>query len=104
MIKPPPLIDGATILRFADVSDSLVTGATRHVVNGDEVTEFAALAIAQYPSDSGFYLFYCNENWEAMTDTYHETLEAAIEQAEFEFHPVAFVDAVQTRDDSPGAS
>lgn len=93
MTRRPTLIDGAKILRFADVSDSLGTGGTRHVVQGDEVTEFASLAIAQYPTDPGFYLFYCDENWDAITDTYHETLDEAIEQAEFEFDPVVFVDA-----------
>lgn len=92
MRRPPFFIGPAKVLKFADLSASSTTGATRHVVGGGEVTEFAALAIAQYPSDSGFYLFYCDERWEVVTDTYHESIRAAIEQAEFEFDPVAFVD------------
>jgi hypothetical protein len=92
MRTPPRFIGPAKVLKFADLTDSSTTGATRHIVGGDEVTDFAALAIAQYPSDSGFYLFYCDESWEVVTDTYHDSIRAAIEQAEFEFDPVAFVD------------
>jgi hypothetical protein len=88
--KPPPNIDGARVLKFADLTSSSSTGKTRHVAGESEVADFAGLAIAQYPSDPGFYLFYCDENWKAITDTYHETLDAAIDQAEFEFEPVEF--------------
>jgi hypothetical protein len=90
---PPRLLDNARVLRFADISTSPPTGRTRHVVQGRDVTDFAALAIAQYDSDPGFYLFYCDEAWNPITDTYHETMDAAIEQAEFEFGSVAFLDA-----------
>jgi hypothetical protein len=92
MRRPPAHIDGCEVLRFADVSGSTVTGRTRHVVQGGQVTEFTGLAIAQAPSDPGYYLLYCDENWQTITDTYHETIDAAIAQAEFEFDPVVFVD------------
>ncbi|WP_127401597.1 hypothetical protein [Neisseria meningitidis] len=44
-----------------------------------------ALSIVQYKNDQGFYLFYLNEAGQEQTDTYHETLDSAFEQAEFEF-------------------
>ena len=92
-MKPPRAIDGATVLRFADLSTTSRTGKTRHIVHGREATNFAALAIAQYQSDPGFYLFYCDGDWNTITDTYHDTIDAAIAQAQFEFGSVAFSDA-----------
>jgi hypothetical protein len=66
------------------------TGRTRHVVNGEDAAGFAALAIAKYDSDPGFYLFYCDGEWRVVTDTYHDTVEAAITQAEFEYGALTF--------------
>jgi hypothetical protein len=43
------------------------------------------LRIAQYPSDPGFYLLYCDGDGREMTDTYHDSLEEAMAQAEWEF-------------------
>jgi len=47
-----------------------------------------ALAIGTYSGDYGFYLFYCNSAWEPLTDTYHQTLDDAKAQAEFEYHGI----------------
>jgi hypothetical protein len=43
------------------------------------------LEIVQYPNDSGFYLFYFNEQKEFLTDTYHDSLEDAMAFAESDF-------------------
>jgi hypothetical protein len=49
----------------------------------------AGLAICVYETgDEGFYLFYCDEEWRVVTDTWHETLEDAKSQAEFEYEGV----------------
>lgn len=88
--KPPERIDGAKVLQVATLEDSTATGRTRHVVAGRDVTTFATLVLAQYDHDSGINLFYCDENWNPVTDTYHDDLEHAVAQAEFEFDPVAF--------------
>jgi hypothetical protein len=92
-VKPvPPVIDGAQVLKIADLSQARPTHATRHVVKGQEVGDFAGLALARYDEQSGVYLFYCDRNWKTVTDTYHETLELAIAQAEFEFGSLTFID------------
>jgi hypothetical protein len=91
----PRTIDGARVLSIADLSDARPLGTTRHVVNGLERTEFAALAIAQYDTNPGFYLFYCDGDWKTITDTYHDTIEDAVAQARFEFGPIAFSDVNQ---------
>ena len=45
----------------------------------------AMLRIVKY-GDSGVYLYYCDEAGGEYTDTWHETIARAIEQAEFEFN------------------
>jgi hypothetical protein len=45
----------------------------------------------------GVYLFYCDDVWKTMTDIYHEDLEQAIAQAEFEFGPIQFVSVADWR-------
>ena len=92
MKSPPELIDEATVVRVADLAFATPTGRTKHVIGSDVVGDFAALAIAKYDSDPGYYLFYCDSAWKALTDTYHSTLEAAVEQANFEFDALDFVD------------
>jgi hypothetical protein len=62
------------------------------MVAGQEVRDFAALALAQYDSDPGVYLLYCDKDWNVVTDTYHDNLDGAIAQAEFEFGPLRFTD------------
>lgn len=86
----PALIDGAQVLRVAEIGDLAPIGRTRHTVAGTVVDGFAALAIARYDGGDGAYLFYCDAEWNCVTDTYHSDIAAAIEQAEFEFGPVRF--------------
>lgn len=86
MQHPPETLDGARVLQFASLSLSQPTGRTQHVVDGVEVSQFAALAIAKYDDEpSGVYLFYCDRNWNVVTDTFHKDVSAAVGQANFEF-------------------
>lgn len=99
MPEPPSTMGGGTVLRFASVGkDVRPTGATVHsyaeivdgeIVLGEPLGPFAALAIVQVPDETGFYLFYLDDRWEIVTDTHHETLEAALHQAEFEYDGIA---------------
>jgi hypothetical protein len=92
MMPPPPTtIDGATVLRVAAIDPSAATGRTRHVVEGEVRQDFKALAIARYGSDSEVYLFYCDADWNAVTDTLHDDIEHAVSQAEFEYGPLEFL-------------
>ena len=80
--QTPETIDEAKVyftLIFSE--DNSPTGKTRHTVNSEQVSDFYALAICKYENDSGYYLFYCNSEWDAITDTYHDTIERAKEQA-----------------------
>ena len=59
-------------------------GRTRHSLNGKDFPPFVSLEIAQFPTDSGFYLLHICASGE-VADTWHETVEDAMHQAEFEF-------------------
>ena len=43
------------------------------------------LAIAKYQNEAGVYLFYCDQSWVVMADTWHEKVSDAEVQAEFEY-------------------
>ncbi|MCA8991804.1 MAG: hypothetical protein KDA88_07485 [Planctomycetaceae bacterium] len=89
MNSNPMTLDGARVFAIAHITNDVKpTGATVHRVDGFEVKSFAALAIAQYCDDRGFYLFYCDEHWNVITDTYHDSLEDAKGQAAFEFEGI----------------
>jgi hypothetical protein len=64
------------------------TGNCRHIVMGELMRAVAGLAICQSEGEDSFYLYYCDENWERFTDTWHQTLEDAKHQAEFEYQGV----------------
>ena len=49
---------------------------------------FAALAIVTYDNDEGYYLFHLDPHWEEVTDTWHESVELAKRQAEFEYEGI----------------
>lgn len=91
MIEGPPLvIDGAQVKFVALLGrEQVATGATHHSV-ADFPQQVAALAIAQYEDDVSVYLFYCNSEWEVVSDTCHESVAAAIAQAEWEFERLSF--------------
>lgn len=69
-----------------------VSGNTRHArahLEGDEVREGSLFPDAVWaqiePADDAFYLLYLDADGKPMTDTWHETLGQAKQQAEFEF-------------------
>jgi hypothetical protein len=61
------------------------TGKTRHFSGGELLPAPSELRIVKYADDPGFYLFYCDNTGKELTDTYHDTLEGAMAQAEWEF-------------------
>ncbi|OQP51154.1 hypothetical protein A4H97_03370 [Niastella yeongjuensis] len=61
------------------------TNNTKHYVGGQLLTDIRILAICKYEDAPGYYLFYCGADWNEFTDTYHDSIEDAIDQAEFEF-------------------
>ena|SRR3989442_13044438 len=90
MNQPPAEIDGARLVCFAEVSAVIrPTAATTHRRDGQILGPARGLAICQYPGESSFYLFYCDEDWTVRTDTFHFSLEDAKHQAEFEYDGIS---------------
>ena len=61
------------------------SGYTRHSRSGMDVPTPKELRIVQYPNDSGYYLFYCDGSGVELTDTFHESIVSAEEQALAEY-------------------
>jgi hypothetical protein len=61
------------------------TGKTRHVLGSQPVPVPSELRIVQYSRDAGYYLFYCDDSGNEFTDTYHDSIDKAMAQAEWEF-------------------
>ena len=53
------------------------------------MSAMAGLAICQYPGEDAFYLFGCDADWGTITDTWHQSIEDAKVQAEFEYEGVS---------------
>lgn len=60
-------------------------GRTKHTINGEPMAAPSQLQISQIDGDPGFYLFYCDAKGNEMNDAYFDTLEQAMEQAQWEF-------------------
>ena len=82
----PEQIGGARVLHFTIIDRTIrPTGNTKQIVGGVLMGPAYGLAICKYENDSWYYLFGCDKNWNSITDTYHETIEDAIDQGEFEY-------------------
>jgi hypothetical protein len=93
MGSPPQMLDGARVLQYAIVGEGVTpTGNTVHRFHPSGVMGPAAgLAICQYDGEECCYLFYCDAEWNVVTDTWHESLAEALKQAEFEYVGLTFV-------------
>src|SRR5947209_3838464 len=91
-MKPPPKkLDGADVLVWAPLDDSVTaTGYCTHTVGGEQVEWAAALAICVYLDQTReYYLFHCDGSWRVLANTCQETLELAQRQAEAEYAGVS---------------
>jgi hypothetical protein len=81
MDSPPEIVGGASVVRWV-VIDSRPTSDSQDAVGGVEASR---LAICRHDGEAAFYLFRCDDLWQVGADTWHETLEAAMRQAESEY-------------------
>ena len=61
------------------------TGKTPHYFGDAQLPPATTLSIVKFPDDSGFYLLYLDADGNETTDTYHDTIEAAKDQANWEY-------------------
>ncbi|MGA8097632.1 MAG: hypothetical protein WB810_03110 [Candidatus Cybelea sp.] len=70
----------------ARVDPSRVTGKTRHLRDGLPLKPPSSVEIVQIPPEcAGYYLLYLDESGIEQSDTYHDSIALAMQQAEFEF-------------------
>jgi hypothetical protein len=82
----PDIVGGARVIYHTRIdSRHEPTGACRHVVADQEIGTVWSLAICQYDGEPSFYLFRCEADYIPITDTWHQTLQEAFDQAEFEY-------------------
>jgi hypothetical protein len=78
----------AVIKKVILTEHHLRPGRTKHTLcdakGSREYPPFVSLVIAQYPEDSGYYLLHLCEDGHG-TDTWHESIDEAFHQAEYEF-------------------
>jgi hypothetical protein len=86
----PAIIGGAHVLRWTVIDGRhRPTGNCRQIVDGVLQGPAAGLAVCQFEGEDSYYLFGCDADWNELTDTWHETLEDALHQAEFEYEGVS---------------
>lgn len=90
-MEPPPLvIGGLAVVLYSPIDERhTFSEECRHVVGGKPWGPAASLAICRDEGEASFYLFGCDADWYGVTDTWHETLEGAMSQAEFEYPGVS---------------
>jgi hypothetical protein len=93
MQSPPVTLDGARVLKVADLTSTQATGLISHKIGDKPITDFTAIALAKYDNEPGVYIFYCDDEWNVLTDMLHADLADAEEQARLEFRGLKLVDA-----------
>jgi hypothetical protein len=86
----PDLVGGARVICYTRIdSRHRHTGNTKQIVNGVLLGPAAGLAICRYEGDDAYYLFGCDEQWVSLSDTWHQEVEDAKAQAEYEYEGVS---------------
>jgi hypothetical protein len=81
----PDIVGGAKVIFYTSVEGKEATGRTEHIHVGQSVNPTVGLVICKYENEEGFYLFGCDSDWESVTDSWHESIDDAIEQADWEY-------------------
>ena len=80
-------MSGYRILRQLTLGPSTeATGKTRHFSGGGLFRIPAELQVVELPGSPGYYLLYFDDSGREMTDTFHDSVEQAVAQAEWEFN------------------
>jgi hypothetical protein len=81
----PDFIGNARVICYAVVNLCLPTGNSRNFEHRKLLGPAYGLALCEYQPGDGYYLFYCDSHWVEFTDGWHETIDDAMDQAEFEY-------------------
>ena len=73
----PIKLDGAIVLYYTSQDDY----GYSIFPNGEIADHYRYLAICKYTKDDKYYLFCCDENYEVVSDTLHDSIEECMEIA-----------------------
>ena len=86
MDQCPSTVGGARVVCWTPIdSRHRHSGNTKQITGGVLLGPANGLAICQYEGEEAFYLFGCDAQWNSVSDTWHECLEDAKSQAEYEY-------------------
>ena len=87
---PPPVLDGARVLAYAIMDDSVVyTGRSTLYVDGKMLGAVPRLAVCQDHDANDVLLLFCDEKWNSLGATGCPSLEEAQQRAEAEYRGVS---------------
>lgn len=87
---PPPVLEGARVLAYAVVDDSVVyTDRSTLYVDGKSLGAVPRLAIGQDLGTQDVLLLFCDEQWHSLGVASHASLKEAQERAEAEYRGVS---------------
>jgi hypothetical protein len=86
----PEVIGGYKVICYTPIDGRhRFTGGTKQIVRGKLMGAMSGLAICQPDKTDSVYLFGCDHDWNVVTDTWHQSLSEAKEQAGFEYEGVS---------------
>jgi len=86
MKKPPANLDGARVLKYAILDESVIhTGKIALYVGGKLMRLAACIAICKYDGKDNYFIIYCNKNWRSFGAAGHKTIEEAMSSLEKEY-------------------
>lgn len=82
----PALVGGAPVIAYTPLDQRHTPmNTTKPITQKADRSHPLGLAICRYTDQPGYYLFACDQDWNTLADTWHETLDDALDQAEFEY-------------------
>lgn len=89
-MKPAPNeVGGFKVVCYSPIDERhRFTTKTKQLVRGALMGAMSGLAICKLPGAQEVYLFGCDRDWNVVTDTWHQNLDEAKDQAEFEYEGI----------------
>src|SRR6185312_8227040 len=86
MIPAPRIIGGYKVVVYSTIDSRLrPSGCCKHTVAGVVQGPAKGLAICEPKPDEGAFLFGCDGHWNVQTDSWFDSIEDAMYQAEIEY-------------------
>ena len=86
MERPPPIVASSKVIAFATVDKSVIRVRDDLLyVGGKPLGLVPKLTICIYPHESEYHLFFCDDEWNVLGCSTHDSVETAKRRAEKEY-------------------